>query len=103
MSVDSYEDTRPPLLIVWNRAGSELEEIFDRLSTDQLAGRQVVIDCRHKPTLGSAEVSKLIQVRRQLLARDCKLRIQQVMPDAMDVLHLTRLDRLFEIQPAGDN
>jgi anti-anti-sigma regulatory factor len=92
-----------PMLIVWQGDHRWLRTAVERIpdQADIQDDPVVVVDCRNVEVLRSEHLSTLIQIRMWLQARGYGLRIDNVRPAAMELLQLTRLDRMLQIQPAG--
>jgi len=82
--------------------GSRLDpELLDRLidSLEMRSGMRLVIDFSGVQYLASSVLGKLINLKKQLGVGGGRLRLQHVHPDLVEVFRITRLDRVFDLEP----
>ena len=82
--------------------GSRLDPVWlDRLidSVAMRSGLRLVIDLRNVQYLASPVLSKLINLKKQLRVGGGRLGLQHVHPDLVEVFRITRLDRVFDLEP----
>ena len=75
--------------------------LLDRLidSVAMRSGLRLVIDLSNVPYLASPVLSKLINLKKQLRVGGGRLGLQHVHPDLVEVFRITRLDRVFDLEP----
>jgi anti-anti-sigma factor len=82
--------------------GSRLDpESLDSLidSVAMRSGLRLVIDLSHVQYLASPVLGKLINLKKQLGGCGGRLGLQHVHPDLVEVFRITRLDRVFDLEP----
>lgn len=82
--------------------GSRLEpgslgRLIDAL--DVRSGRRLVIDFGEVEYLASPALGELINLKKRLGAGGGRLGLRNVHPDLMEVFRITRLDRVFDLEP----
>ena len=63
----------------------------------------VSLDFRNVETVTASTLSKLLNLRRNIRALGGRLTLRHVPPFAVEVLRVTRLDTVFEVQPQQDS
>ncbi|MCO6457603.1 MAG: STAS domain-containing protein [Pirellulaceae bacterium] len=84
------------LIIAWDGSQQTLRDAVQRLPYAP-SQREVALDCSEVDTLRTEQLGALIQFRRGLQERNYHLRLCELRPTALEVLHLTRLDRMLDI------
>jgi anti-anti-sigma factor len=74
-----------------------LDELID--SEAMLRGRRIVIDMSEVENLASSVLVKLISLKKRLGMGGGQLSLQHVHPDLIEVFRVTRLDRVFDLEP----
>jgi anti-sigma B factor antagonist len=59
----------------------------------------MVIDLSEVERLASSVLAKLISLKNQLGVGGGRLGLKHVHPDLMEVFRITRLDRVFDVEP----
>lgn len=87
------------LVVIGALAGEAVEE-FDRKMSELCTGRFSIIslDLSQVPSMSSAAIGKLLTFRKRLLDQQINLRIQGVSPGLYTLLHMIKLDQLFDIR-----
>jgi anti-sigma B factor antagonist len=62
-------------------------------------GRRMVIDFSEVEYLASSVLAKLINLKKRLGRGGGRLGLQHVHPDLVEVFRVTRLDRVFDLEP----
>ncbi|MGO9308647.1 MAG: STAS domain-containing protein [Spirochaetia bacterium] len=88
------------ILVVSGALAGEAVEEFGRKLTELCAGRFSIItlDLSQVPSMNSAAIGKLLTIRKRLLDQQTSLRIQGVSPGLYELLHMIKLDQLFDIR-----
>lgn len=84
------------LIIAWDGSQQTLWDAVQRLPYAPSQG-EVLLDCSEVDVLRTEQLGALVQFRRGLQERNYHLRVCELRPAALEVLHLTRLDRMLEI------
>jgi anti-sigma B factor antagonist len=82
--------------------GSRLDpESLDRLidSLEMRPGLRMVIDLSEVEYLTSSVLAKLIDLKKRLGVAGGRVGLQHVHPDLIEVFRITRLDRVFDVEP----
>ena len=76
-------------------------ESWDRVidSLAMHAGLRLVIDVSEVQYLASPVLAKLIDLKKRLGVGGGRLGLQHVHPDLVEVFRITRLDRVFDLEP----
>jgi anti-sigma B factor antagonist len=76
-------------------------EAWNRLidSVAMRPGQRMVIDLGGVEYLASSVLGKLINLKKRLGAGGGRLSLQHVHPDLVEVFRITRLDRVFDLEP----
>jgi anti-sigma B factor antagonist len=80
--------------LVIQEIGQELFQLVDAEHRTRLLLNFAAVEF-----LSSAALSKLIALERRIKARGGKLILSDIRPDLLKVFQITKLTRLFEIQP----
>jgi anti-anti-sigma factor len=79
----------------------QLKRLFDDLNT--LLGKtneqQVILDFTPVKFMASAMLGKLVQLEKKCKEFKVKLKLCGVSPDIMQVFKITKLNKVFDIQP----
>lgn len=97
----AWEDLGDVQVIRPTGGGSDSES-WDRLIDSLVevrSGRRLVIDFSGVQCLASPVLGKLIHLKKRLGAAGGRLGLQHVHPDLMAVFRITRLDRVFDLEP----
>jgi len=62
---------------------------------------EVRLDMQYVLAVTSADLSQLISDRLELDTRGRRMRLLNVQPDIVEILSITKLDRLFAVEPAS--
>jgi anti-anti-sigma factor len=86
------------LVVIGALAGEAVEE-FDRKMTELCAGRftLITLDLSQVPSMNSAAIGKLLSFRKRLLDQQKSLRIHGLSDGLRKLLHVLKLDELFDI------
>ena len=89
------------------------EKILDEMQLQSLEGSfmplieqnpkiQLVIDFSNVKFLTSSVLGLLIRISKKVYETDGKLRLCSITPKILEIFKITRLDKIFEIFPNGD-
>jgi anti-anti-sigma factor len=79
----------------------KLEEVGNDLMTllDKTTEERVILDFRHVQFMSSSMLGKLVQVEKKCKEFKVKLKLCSISTDIRQVFKITRLDKLFDIEP----
>jgi len=78
-----------------------LKRVFDEL-TKQLnksEEKQVILDFKQVEFMASSMLGKLVQVNKKCKEFRVKLKLCSISPDIFEVFKITKLNKVFDIQP----
>lgn len=81
------------------------ETTLEQLGTDLIAlinktsEERLILDFRNVQFMSSSMLGKLVQVEKKCKEFKVKLKLCSISPDIRQVFKITRLDKLFEIEP----
>jgi anti-sigma B factor antagonist len=84
--------------VVINQIGERLSEVVESESEPR-----ILLDFRAVEHLSSAALGMLITLHRQVVDRQGKLALANIHPQIFEVFKITRLNKLFNIQPTTDD
>jgi anti-sigma B factor antagonist len=61
-------------------------------------GIRLVLDLSYVQYLSSAVLGKLINLKKKVTAMKGKLKIENLHPDLLEIVRITRLDQAFDIE-----
>jgi anti-sigma B factor antagonist len=104
MPIDSYaKDDILTIRVLDERLvdPEQLKRMFDDLTTllGKTDERQVVLDMGPVKFMASAMLGKLVQLQKKCQEYQVKLKLASVSPDILQVFKITKLNKVFDIQP----
>ena len=104
MPVDSYaKDDVLTLRILDERLvdPEQLKRVFDDLETllGKSEERQIVLDFKAVKFMASAALGKLVSFQKKCLEFKAKLKLCSVAPEILEVFKITKLNKVFGIEP----
>ena len=72
---------------------------FDRVALEAASCRKVLLNFEHVKFMSSAMIGKLLALNKRCTADKVKLKLANVAPNVMEVFKITKLTKLFDIQP----
>ena len=76
------------------QVGQDLVEMLNQTTEDR-----VILDFRNVKFMSSSMLGKLVQVHKKCGEFKVKLKLCAISPDIRQVFKITKLDKLFEIEP----
>jgi anti-anti-sigma factor len=76
------------------QVGADLMEMLNQTTEER-----VILDFRNVKFMSSSMLGKLVQVHKKCGEFKVKLKLCSISPEIRQVFKITRLDRLFEIEP----
>jgi len=76
------------------QVGHELLELLNKTSEDR-----VILDFRNVKFMSSSMLGKLVQVHRKATEFKVKLKLCSIEPEIRQVFKITKLDKVFDIEP----
>jgi len=93
VTIIHFRQQRMSDLMEIEELGQELYELIE-----QPVHRKLVLDFSGVEFFSSAAIGKLISLNGKLKTRDGVMKLCNVRPDILDVLHVCRLDSVFDIR-----
>ena len=78
-----------------------LKRVFDELfkKLDKSEEKQVILDFASVEFMASSMLGKLVQVNKKCKEFRVKLKLSSISPEILEVFKITKLNKVFDIQP----
>jgi anti-sigma B factor antagonist len=72
---------------------------FNRVALEAASCRKILLNFQNVKFMSSAMISKLLILNKRCTADKIKLKVSNVTPNLMEVFKITKLNKVFDIQP----
>jgi anti-sigma B factor antagonist len=72
---------------------------FNRVALEAASCRKILLNFQNVKFMSSAMISKLLILSKRCTADKIKLKVSNVTPNLMEVFKITKLNKVFDIQP----
>jgi anti-anti-sigma factor len=77
----------------------EIGHEFNRIALEAAACRKLLLNFEHVKFMSSAMIGKLLTLNKRSTSDKIKLKLSNVSPTLVEVFKITRLNKVFDIQP----
>jgi anti-sigma B factor antagonist len=77
----------------------EVGHEFNRVALEAASCRKILLNFQNVKFMSSSMISKLLVLNKRCTADKIKLKVSNVTPNLMEVFKITRLNKIFDIQP----
>jgi anti-sigma B factor antagonist len=77
----------------------EVGHEFNRVALEAASCRKILLNFQNVKFMSSAMISKLLVLNKRCTADKIKLKVSNVTSNLMEVFKITRLNKIFDIQP----